>query len=216
MTKTESALDRRDLEYVVKRYRKRVAEHGPTFDSLSSGSKAKQRIRHLVHSSALRGGRPKVLDIGCGLGCFYRFLEAHDIACEYVGYDIVQEYINECQRRHRDVQFELRNVFLQGIDGSYDTIVMSSVLNNRYRYSDNMAVMREMLALAYERTAVSVSIDMMSTYVDFRSPEVFYYSPEEIFGLAKGIARRVVLRHDYRAYEFCVQLFHEDVEGFVR
>ena len=215
MARAESVLDRRDLDSVVERYQKRVAEHGPTFDSLSSGSEAKQKVRHLVHSSALRGERPRVLDIGCGLGCFYRFLVAHDIACDYVGYDVVPEYVEECRRRHRDVRFELRNVFSEGIDGTYDTIVMSSVLNNRYRHSDNMAVMREMLELAYRHTAVSVSIDMMSTYVDYQSPEVFHYSPEEIFRLARGVARRVVLRHDSRAYEFCVQLFHEDVAGFV-
>jgi len=57
---------------------------------------------------------------------------------------------------------------------------------------------------------------MLSTYVDFRNPDLFYYPPEEIFRMAKAIAPRVVIRHDYRAFEFCVQLFHPEVEGFVR
>ncbi len=209
------ALDPRDLAAVTKRYQKRVAEHGLTFDSLCSGSKEKQRIRHQMHRSAIRREPSRVLDIGCGLGSFYRFLESQAVPIEYTGYDIVPEYVDECRRRHGEARFELRNVFSEGIEGTYDTIVAASVLNNRYRHSDNLAIMRKMLGLAYRHTEVSVSIDMMSTYVDFQNPQVFYYPPEEIFRMARTIARRVVLRHDYRPYEFCIQLFHEDAGGFV-
>ena len=52
--------------------------------------------------------------------------------------------------------------------------------------------------------------------VEFRNPDLFYYSPEEIFRIAKQIAPRVVIRHDYRAFEFCVQLYHADVEDYIR
>jgi len=90
------------------------------------------------------------------------------------------------------------------------------VLNNHYRKSDNMKVMQRALELAFEHTRVSVSVDMLSSYVDFRNPDLFYYSPEEIFRMAKAIAPRVVIRHDYRAFEFCVQLFHEEAEGYLR
>lgn len=78
-----------------------------------------------------------------------------------------------------------------------------------------MAVMEALLSLAYRHTRVSVSVDMMSTYVDFQDPALFYYPPEEIFRIGKRIARRVLLRHDYRPFEFCIQLFHDGAEGFV-
>jgi len=205
-----------DVSQVVHRYQKRIAEHGVTLASLNSGDEQKQALRYGVLASALRGSEPSILEVGCGLADFYKYLLQHDQACVYHGYDIVPEYITECRRNYPEAQFHLRNIFAEGIEGTYDTIVMSQVLNNRYQKSDNMQVMREALKLAFEHTRVAVAVDMLSTYVEFRNPEVFYYSPEEIFRVAKEIAPRVVLRHDYRAFEFCVQLYHPDVEGYIR
>ncbi len=214
-------LDPEDANQVVQRYQRRIAEHGPTFASLNSGSEEKQAIRRWVHASALRGERPSILEIGCGLGDFYKYLVAQKRDCSYCGYDIVPEYIAECQCTYPPIsqsqtRFELRNIFLDGIKGNYDTAVMSQVLNNRYQRSDNMQVMQRALELAFQHTRVSVSVDMLSTYVDFRNPDLFYYAPEDILRMAKAIAPRVVIRHDYRAYEFCVQLFHLEAEGYLR
>ena len=204
-----------DVRDVVDRYRKRIGQHGVTFDSLNSGSIEKQRIRHEVHASAIRSDCPSVLDVGCGLGGFCLYLKDRGLSCSYTGYDIVGEYIEECRRQFREATFELRNIFTDGIEGEFDTVVMSQVLNNHYRASDNLEVMEQALSLAYSHSRVSVSVDMMSTYVDFRNPEVFYYPPEEIFRIAKSLARRVILRHDYRPFEFCIQLFHEAAKGYV-
>jgi len=213
---TTPVLDPDDVSLVVRRYQQRIAAHGTTFASLNSGSEAKQSMRHSVHASALRGTKASILEIGCGLADFYKCLLHQQWECSYHGYDIVPEYINECRRVYPQAKFELRNVFVEGIEGTYDTIVMSQVLNNRYQKSDNMHVMQRALELAFEHTRVSISVDMLSTYVDFRNPDLFYYSPEEIFRIARTISPRVLLRHDYRAFEFCIQLFHEGVEGYVR
>ena len=209
-------LDPDDVTQVVRRYQQRIAEHGTTFASLNSGSLEKQELRHQVHTSALQGSKPSILEVGCGLGDFYQHLRSHKIDCSYRGYDIVPEYIAECRRVYPSAEFELRNIFVDGIDGRYDTLVMSQVLNNRYQKSDNLQVMRRALELAFSHSRISASIDMLSTYVDFRNPDLFYYSPEEIFSIAKSIAPRVAIRHDYRAFEFCVQMFHEEAEGYLR
>lgn len=213
---TTPVLDPDDVSWVVRRYQQRIAEHGPTFASLNSGSEAKQAIRHGVHATALRGVRPSILEIGCGLADFFKYLLEHQIDCSYHGYDVVPEYIGKCRTVHPQAKFELRNVFVEGIESTYDTVVMSQVLNNRYQKSDNLQVMQRALELAFQHTRISVSVDMLSTNVDFCNPDLFYYSPEEIFRIARKISPRVLLRHDYRAFEFCIQLFHEGVEGYIR
>ena len=213
---TTPVLDPEDVNRVILRYQQRIAEHGATFASLNSGSAEKQAIRQWVHASALRGARPSILEVGCGLGDFYSYLTAQKRDCSYHGYDIVPEYIAQCKRAYPEARFEVRNIFEDGIVGTYDTVVMSQVLNNRYQKSDNMQVMQRALELAFQHTHVSVSIDMLSTYVDFRNPDLFYYSPEEIFRMAKAVAPRVAIRHDYRAFEFCVQLFHQEAEGYLK
>ena len=213
---TTRVLDPEDVSLVIQRYQRRIAEHGATFESLNSGSQEKQALRQSVHSSALRGDRPSILEVGCGLGDFYRSLIAQNRDCVYQGYDIVPEYIAQCRRDFPGSKFEVRNIFSEGIDNTFDTVVMSQVLNNRYQKSDNMQVMRQALELAFQHTRVSVSVDMLSTYVDFRNPDLFYYAPEDIFRIAKAITPRVLIRHDYRAFEFCVQLVHQEAEGYLK
>jgi len=58
-------------------------------------------------------------------------------------------------------------------------------------------------------------VDMMSSYVDYQDPALYYYSPEEIFRFSKTLTRRVMLRHDYRPFEFCIQLFHASVGPYI-
>jgi hypothetical protein len=127
----------------------------------------------------------------------------------------LEDYIIKCQHDYPSANFYKRNIFEEGIEKKYDNIVLSQVLNNRYTHSDNMNVMIETMKIAFENTRIAVSIDMMSDYVDFKSEELYYYSPEKIFKEAKKITNRVVLRHDYRPFEFTIQLFHKEVDGYV-
>jgi 2-polyprenyl-3-methyl-5-hydroxy-6-metoxy-1,4-benzoquinol methylase len=209
-------LNESDLNYIKNRYEKRIEEHGVTFDSLKSGSTEKQQIRHQIHTSSFRTSSPSVLDIGCGLGDFYRYLVDNKISCHYTGFDIMKQYVEFCKENYPNCDFQERNVLENGIDKSYDNIVLSQVLNNRYQKSDNMEVMKQMLTECFEHANVAVSIDMMSEYVDFKSEELYYYSPEKIFSFAKTLTKRVAIRHDYRPYEFCIQLYKMESPGFVK
>jgi len=210
-----SVLHQSDLDYVISRYRSRIADHGPTVESMKSGSEEKQDIRCLVHSSSFLTENPSVLDIGCGVGYYYGYLKKNGIACKYTGYDIVPEYIDKNLESYPEASFEVRNVFEAGINGVFDNVVLSQVLNNRYQSSNNVDVMTKMIELCFAHSRIGVSIDMMSSYVDFKNEDLFYYAPEQMFSIAKTIARRVSLRHDYRGFEFCLQLFHDDAPGFV-
>src|SRR5712692_2496345 len=120
-------LDPEDSNPVLRGYQLRIEKHGATFASLNSGTTEKQQIRHQVHATALRGSCPTVLDVGCGLGDFYRYLKEQRRDAHYTGCDIVPEYIAECLKLHPEATFQIRDIFRDNIDGTYDTIVMSQV-----------------------------------------------------------------------------------------
>jgi SAM-dependent methyltransferase len=216
MTDKKNVLQQDDLKHVIDRYQSRIGPEGPTFESMKSGGPEKQDLRCKIHAESLLTPNPKILDIGSGIGYFYDYLKRNNIACDYTGYDVVPEYVAKSSAEYPEAKFYLRNVFEEGIEGMYDNIVLSQVLNNRYQSSDNIEVMTTMLEMAFAHTRVGVSIDMMSSYVDFQNEALYYYSPEQIFSIAKKIAHRVMLRHDYRGFEFCIQLYHLDAPGFVK
>ena len=206
-----SRLAEQDVARVIQRYQDRIRQVGVSAGSLNSGSPEKQAVRHAVHAQAFVPEGRSVLDIGCGLADFYRFIKPTGRPVEYTGYDLVPDYVEACRRAHPEASFAVRNIFAEGIDGIFDTVVMSQVFNNRYAHSDNVAVLHTALRLAFEHSRCSVSVDMMSSDVDFQNRDLFYYSPEEMFRFAKTLTRRVVLRHDYRPFEFSLQLYHGNV-----
>jgi SAM-dependent methyltransferase len=208
-------IHQKDVQLVVDRYMSRIKEFGLTFNSLKSGSVEKQNIRHAIHCSSFRTENPSILDIGCGMGDFLRYLKQNGVDSLYTGYDIIPDYIEFCKTNYKGSRFEVRNVLENGIDGIYDNIVLSQVLNNKYVHSDNMEVMKEMMTECFNHCNVGFSIDMMSDYVDFKTDELYHYSPEKIFAFAKTLSKRVLIRHDYRPFEFCIQVFKNEAPGFV-
>jgi SAM-dependent methyltransferase len=194
-----------DLAYVRGRYQKRIATDGTTFKSMNSGTEEKQRIRHAVHQSIIRTGN-SILDVGCGIGQFYKSVRDRDPSVEYTGVDIVPEYIEHCKTSFPDAKFELRNIFEKGIGGEFDVIVASQVFNARYPNNDNLEILKLFLTTAFQHARVGVTVDMLTSYADFNQPELYYYSPEAIFQHAKSLSRLVALRHDYLPFEFTVQV----------
>jgi len=145
----------------------------------------------------------------------YAYLKERHVNCTFVGYDVVPAYVEACRTSYPEARFECRNIFEEGIDGTFDTVVMSQVLNNLYRRSNNVDVMQTAIRMAYERTKMAVSVDMMSSYAEQQREGLHYYEPEQVFRFARTLAKRVVLRHDYRSAEFAIQLFHPEASGYI-
>lgn len=201
-----------DAKLFLQRYA-RMAEREANGTRGRYGNAESQNLRNAVHAAALQGERPSILEVGCGIGAFYKYLNRDQRDCLYFGYDVLPESVAVCKRDFPLGRFEVRNVFLQGIEGTYDTVVISQLLNDRYQKSDNMKVIQRALELAFEHSRVSVSVDMLSSLFQFHNPDWFYYSPMEIFRIAKAITELVAIRHDYMDSEFCIQLFHQEPDG---
>lgn len=194
---------------IVSRYQKRLSEYGPGIQALASGSTERRDTRFNVLSSIgdLHGCR--LLDLGCGLGDFYAWLQKNGIVVDYTGYDITPELVDFAAERFPEADFEVRDIQTEGIQESFDFIVSSQTFNNRLSHDDNFDVMKEVLQICYDACDKAVAIDMMTTYVDFQEKHLHYYQPEAVFSYAKTLTKRVSLRHDYPAFEFVIILYKD-------
>lgn len=85
-----------------------------------------------------------VLDVGCGLGDFTRFL--HDRGFEVIGIDGREENVKEAKRRNPDITFFVKNIEDPGIVelGSFDLVVCPGLLyhlENPFRAIRNLAAL---------------------------------------------------------------------------
>jgi SAM-dependent methyltransferase len=200
-----------DKRVILGYYDGLLAKHGGDRQAVGMGPQERHDLRHQVLSEiGLRSGG-SVLDLGCGLGDFYSYLERRGIECEYSGYDINPKMIEFARRKHPGVNFELKDILSEEFP-TFDFIV-SNAFSLRLVEQDNYSYVEEYMRACYAHARRGVAIDFPSSYADFALPEAFPYSPERVFSLAKRITKRVCLRHDYPLFEFCIYMY-PDFEGW--
>lgn len=201
-----------DKKRIIERYNERFAQYADDIRTLASGTEERRQLRFDVLAAVGIESGASVLDLGCGFGDFYDYLERRGLECRYTGYDINPTLIEVARGKHPGARFEVRDVQSEEFP-EFDFIVSSSAFNLRLTSQDNYAFIGDILKVCYEHSRRGAAIDLLSAYVDFESPEAFHYSPERVFSIAKKITKRVQLRHDYPLYEFCLYLY-PDFQGW--
>jgi ubiquinone/menaquinone biosynthesis C-methylase UbiE len=184
------------------RYNRRLEEHGPSARAVGWDSEASQWTRFSV---AIRGADfngKTVMDIGCGLADFYRFLKSRGITVgQYIGADVNPRLLAIAQEKFPEAHFEKRNILLAPFSHQVcDVAVMNGVLNFRFQAVDNYEYAKEMIERAFAACRELLIVDMLSSYLTPDYPPedfVFYYSPEEMFRFAQTLTSYVSLSHDY-------------------
>ena len=175
---------------------------------LSSGTSNRRDNRfQALQEIGIKSG-DRILDVGCGLGDFYSYLKGSGIDVDYHGVDISSELINIAQKNLQLKTLEYRDFFKEKCEAhSFDFVICSQVLNLKTPGVNNFELAQEFLTEMYRLARKGVACDFVTSYVDFKEDYLFYHSPEDIFAFSKTLSKRVTLRHDYPAFEFCIYIY---------
>ena len=195
-----------DRNRIVARYNQRLAQYGDDIRTLASGTEERRRLRFDVLTEIGIENGCRVLDLGCGFGDYLGYLLARGIHVNYTGYDINPELIGVATGKYPQGSFAVRDIQTAAFP-QFDFIVSSGCFNLELEGEDNYAFIGDLLRVCHEHARRGVAIDFMSTHADFVQPGAFHYDPMHLFALAKGLTKRVALRHDYPLYEFCLYLY---------
>lgn len=132
-------------------YKDLFRRYANSFKALHWSTEENQFVRFAVLSQVgnLRGR--KVLDLGSGLGDFYKFLRRERIDCIYTGYDIVPEFLKEAKKRYSKVHFENRNILTETHHERFDFILSSGLFafGNRTFFYEMIKEALSMCRFAY-------------------------------------------------------------------
>lgn len=203
-----ASLDTDEKARIARLYHARLEEHGMKVGALKSGGAAKQWVRHSVHAQAFDLDGQHVVDVGCGIAMFYKFLLARGVKpAGYTGLDIVEHFLEANRKEHPETRFLSLDIFADPLDGlDMDVAFMSQVFNNVYENADNEAVVRNAIQRFFAAARQGIVIDFMSTYVDWKDKDLHYFDPSAMFAFAKSLTRFVEIRHDYLPFEFTMIL----------
>ncbi|OGP71635.1 MAG: hypothetical protein A2Y80_07085 [Deltaproteobacteria bacterium RBG_13_58_19] len=186
-----------------------VAQYGVDARSANWSGPATQAARFAVFRAYLDLKDCRVLDVGCGQGDLYAYLQEHQVPIQtYHGWDLAPNMIAVARRRFPELKdnFRERDLFSAAQEtGSFDWVLCSGSLNYGYDQASFQEAVRVMFRLARK----GVAFNVLSTYADFMEEEYFYARPEETFSFCRTITPWVNLIHSYMPHDFTMILKKE-------
>ena len=171
--------------------------HGISEKSVQYTDKYSQYARFFFLTQFIQK-EASILDIGCGLGDLYTFLNSNEFSGSYHGIDIVPEFIDHCRlqfSKHSKAKFsEILNN--EAYPSGYDFLVLSGVFNNKRK--DNWEFVCTTIQKMFSACEIGIAFNIMSSYVDYKDDHLFYCAPEDIFTFVKKeLNGHPILVHNY-------------------
>jgi len=187
-------------------FRFHVQLYGNDWRALGWQSRETQYRRFAVLSEVGPLAQAQLLDVGCGLGDLYHYLQTQGIAVDYTGYDLLPEMVERAQRRYPAARFVVRDV-LQGLgEEHFDYIVSSGAFN--IHFGDNLRAVRQVIRDMVRCCTRGVAINFLKRTVDASRDPIFqYYHPQDMLAWCKTICAHAELREGYLPNDFTLYLY---------
>lgn len=195
-----------DRDILSSYYGKKLKQYGHDTRSLGwipGGRKA--RFTALTSIGDLNGC--SILDVGCGFGDLYGFLRDQGIAVDYTGIDINPEFIEIARQAFPGARFICGDFDGDQASGSYDWAFAAGIFTVRISDNDSFvkSTLQRMLSVARKGIAADFLLPTYSERDTYWRPP-----PEETLQFCRTLSRRVALRCDYMADEYCVYVYKND------
>jgi SAM-dependent methyltransferase len=205
---------------IVAHYEACLAKHGDTHLGVDwpNPEDARKRYRVMLDLIPRRadGGRPRLLDFGCGASHLYDYMLAEgrdDVA--YIGLDLSPEFVDLSRSKFPGNDYVCGDVLAdESLLPSYDFAVMNGVFTEKrdMSFEDMFAYFERLATLLFERAGAGIAFNLMSKQVDWEREDLFHVPFDMLAAfLTKKLTRNYVIRNDYGLYEYTVYVFKEGV-----
>lgn len=188
-----SVQDLRDLEHY---YQTQLRSHDAPEKKVGWKTLESQRVRFEMLTWIAPLKRSKVLDVGCGLGAFWAYLQEQEIPVRYTGVDLFPEVIQEAKKMHPGARFTVRNILRNPYPArSFDYSFLSGVFN--VKVEDNWAYMKALLRQALRQSKRGVAFNALNAESGLKEADRFLVHPKELvtFGRALGAKKAHLMDH---------------------
>lgn len=148
----------------------------------------------------------KILDYGCGLGDFYKFLRRRGIKVRYTGIDINENFINAAKARYPECTFRVMDIDEDPLEEYYDYIFICGVFNLRVPGVDDD--MKRTLFTLFKNCNKGLALNALSSHTPVKDPELHFTNPENTLQFAvENLSPSVALIHDRIPNDFTLFVY---------
>ena len=184
-----------------------LKKYGISTQSLDWGGKNSQELRFRVFSEIGDLNGCSVLDVGCGLADFNKWLVKNGILVKYSGIDITAAMIEKAILRFPELSLSVTNLLTDfpGKENEFDYVFASGIFyrrsKGRYKFLEDMV--RQM----YRLCSIGMAFNTLSVWSKDKNGVEFYADPVKIIDVCKKITHKIIFRHDYLPNDFTICLF---------
>jgi SAM-dependent methyltransferase len=206
-------MDPYSKEQLLSFYNRHYRKFGERPEALRWTPEGQLKRYHTFLEIAPDLNKQKILDYGCGMGDFYKFLKRRGISVNYSGVDINENFINVAKKKYPECTFKVMNVDEDSLEGYYDYIFICGVFNLRVPgVQDDL---RNALMTLFKHCNKALALNALSSHTPTKDVELNYTSPEETMKFAiENLSPSVVLRHDRIPNDFTLFIYtsYNDIE----
>lgn len=148
----------------------------------------------------------KILDYGCGMGDFYKFLKRRGIKVRYTGVDINENFIKVAKKNFPECAFRVMNIDDEELEGYYDYIFICGVFN--LRVPGVQEDLRNALVTLFKHCNKGLALSALSSHTPIKDAELSFTSPEDMVKFAiENLSPSVALRHDRLPNDFTLFVY---------
>jgi trans-aconitate methyltransferase len=197
-------MDKKDNERLQKFYKEALAIFGDhDARSVHWSSEEGQHTRFLVLSQVANLSHRSVLDVGCGLGDFYKFFIDQKIDVDYTGIDIIADFIARAKERFPDGHFECKDI--TAVTETYDVVLASGALS--FKVTGSLAYHFSVIKKMYDAAKIAVAFNMLNRATHVDDDVYAAYNPTEVVDFCKTFCPRVEIITDYLPQDFTIYLY---------
>jgi SAM-dependent methyltransferase len=177
--------------------------HDPRALRWSTSSAQIERFRVLAEIGDLN--HKSVLDIGCGFGDLWGFLNEEHSLHSYTGIDVLPQMIEVARRKYPDIEFEVAD-FSTFKGKSIDYVLSSGAFS--FKIPNHREIYFESIKKMFALSRIGIGFNMLNSKWHIDNDIYATYDPLDIYKLCGSLTDKLVLRQEYLPQDFTFYLYH--------
>ena len=177
------------INKIKKHYSESFERYGPTSMGVDWKNEIQSKVRHKTLLDLIRKSNIKnfsLLDVGCGFGSFYDYLNLNkQLKIKYLGIDLVEEMIEFAKNKHNENLFKVENLLTFKKNEKYDFVIANGLFTQKFNFTqDEMLLFFAECILKLDKISnKGFLFNILSENIDFKNPQNFYLTKRDVINI---------------------------------
>tara|TARA_B100001057_G_scaffold493750_1_gene588912 strand:- start:6218 stop:6847 length:630 start_codon:yes stop_codon:yes gene_type:complete len=204
---------RKSLPKIQKKYENDLKIYGQSHRGVGWPRKKDAIKRHEVMSKLIKNKRSgnSILDLGCGLSHFYKYLKLKKFKIKYIGVDISSKMIAISKKRYPNNLYYFLDILKDHSKiPKVDYITINGLFTYKGNYSNKLMLkfVKNILKISASKAKIGISFNVFSESADWKDKKLFYLNLKTITDfICKHIGNKFIVNHDYGLYEYTIFIY---------